>query len=286
VKFSFIKEHRRCWPVEVICRVLKVSRSGFYAWLRRPPSSRQIRRAALIEKIKAVHQENRELYGSPRVHRALLIDGQIVCRNTVARLMRQERIRAKNKRRFVPRTTDIRHENPIAENLLDRDFAPGAPGPDRKWTADITYIPTRSGWLYLAAVLDLFSRRIVGWSMAGHMRTELVSDALGMALAARHPGNDLLHHSDRGVQYASDAYQKILADHGIEVSMSRSGNCYDNAVMESFWATLKTELVYQMDYATLEEARASIFEYIEVFYNRQRLHSSLGYVSPERFEAA
>ncbi len=219
-----------------------MSRSGFYAWLRREPSARQRRREQLVQKIKAAHEHNRGLYGSPRVHRALLIDGQIVSRNTVAKLMRQERIRAKTKRRFVPRTTDSTHQQPVARNLLNRNFA--APEPNRKWVADITYVPTQEGWLYLAAVLDLFSRKIVGWAMADHLRKGLVSDALQMALAHRQPNEGLLHHSDRGVQYASDDYQQLLARHGIEVSMSGKGDCWDNAVMESFWATLKTELVH------------------------------------------
>jgi putative transposase len=284
VKFAYVKTHRVRWPAGMICGVLKVSRSGFYAWLRREPSARQRRRELLIQKIKTTHQENRGLYGSPRVHRALLIDGQTVSRNTVAKLMRQERIRAKTKRRFVPRTTDSTHQQPVAGNLLDRNFA--APEPNRKWVADITYVPTQEGWLYLAAVLDLFSRKIVGWAMADHLQTDLVSDALQMALQHRQPSDGLLHHSDRGVQYASDDYQRLLTAHGIQVSMSGKGDCWDNAVMESFWATLKTELVHPERYPTRPQAKASIFEYIEVFYNRKRLHSSLGYVSPESFEAA
>ena len=283
MKFAFIKEHRVFWPVVVMCRVLKVSRSGFFAWLKRPASARSLRRQELLEKIRRAHLENRELYGSPRVHRALLVDGQIVSRNTVAKLMRQEKIRAKNKRKFVPRTTDSRHSQPVADNVLDRDFAASAP--DRKWLADITYVPTGEGWLYVAAVLDCFSRKIVGWSMADHMETDLVNDAMKMALQQRTPAGDLLHHSDRGVQYASDAYQHMLASRGVTVSMSGRGDCYDNAMMESFWATLKTELVHLMQYATRAAAMLSIFEYIEVFYNRKRLHSSLGYVSPETFEA-
>ena len=285
MKFSFIKEHCKIWPVAAICRVLKVSRSGFYAWSRRHPSARQVRQEQLLDKIRKAHEENRELYGSPRVHRALLIDGVIVCRNTVARLMRLAKIRAKARRRYVPRTTDSRHSKPVAENVLDRDFAAAAP--DRKWLADITYVPTDQGWLYLAGVLDVFSRRIVGWAMADHMKVGLVGDALKMALEHRQPdGDKLLHHSDRGVQYASDDYQQILASEGITVSMSGRGDCYDNAMMESFWATLKAELIHQQQYPTHEAARRSIFEYIEVFYNRKRLHSSLGYASPESFEAA
>jgi transposase InsO family protein len=284
VKFAFVKEHRRCWPVRVICRVLKVARSGFYAWLKRKPSRRQIHQEKLLEKIKAKHLENRELYGSPRVHRALLIDGEVVCRNTVARLMRQAKIRAKTKRRFVPRTTDSAHRQPVADNLLQRDF--GASEPNRKWVADITYVPTDEGWLFCAAVLDCFSRRIVGWAMGEGMPTDLVADALKMALGQRQPSKQLIHHSDRGSQYASDEFQQLLIANKITVSMSGRGDCYDNAMMESFWATLKTELIYQAHYATREQAKQSIFEYIEAFYNRKRLHSSLGYLSPESFEAA
>jgi putative transposase len=286
VKFVFVRDHRRRWPVGVICRVLRVSRSGFYAWHKRRPSHRQRRREQLLARIRIVHQENRQLYGSPRVHRALLIGGQSVSRNTVAKLMRDAKIRAKSRKRFVPRTTDSRHQKPVADNRLGRDFA--APAANCKWLADITYIPTGEGWLYLAGVLDCFSRKIVGWSMADHLETDLAGDALKMALVQRGPlaGDRLVHHSDRGVQYASDDYQHLLSRHGIEVSMSGKGDCYDNAMMESFWATFKTELVHQQEYATHEQARHSIFEYIEVFYNRKRLHSSLGYVSPESFEAA
>ena len=285
MKFAFVKDHRRRWPVSVICRVLRVARSGFYAWLKRKPSARHRRQQELLAKIRVAHAENRELYGSPRVCRALRIGGEVVCRNTVAKLMRQAKVRAKAKRKFVPRTTDSAHERPVADNVLARDFA--AEAPDRKWLADITYVPTGEGWLYLAGVLDAFSRRVVGWSMADHMETDLVAEALEMALTHRRPdGENLLHHSDRGVQYASDDYQHLLSRHGIACSMSGRGDCYDNAMMESFWATLKCELVHHNDYATRAQARRSIFEYVEVFYNRKRLHSSLGYVSPESFEAA
>jgi putative transposase len=285
VRYTFVKEHRRRWRVGVMCRVLKVSRSGFYAWQRRKPSHRALREAELIEKIRKVHEQSRGLYGYPRAHRALLIDGEVVSRNTVARLMRKAKIRGKTRKRYVPRTTDSRHHKPVADNLLNRDFAAAAA--NRKWLADITYVPTQEGWLYLAAVLDIFSRRVVGWSMADHMEVDLVADALQMALQHRRPaGGDLLHHSDRGSQYASDDYQGLLKRHGIMVSMSGKGDCYDNAMMESFWATLKCELVHQQRYATREQARQSIFEYVEVFYNRKRLHSSLGYVSPDSFEAA
>jgi putative transposase len=202
----------------------------------------------------------------------------------VAKAMKTAGIRAKTKKKFVPSTTDSNHQQPVAPNILDRQFA--ADLPNQKWAVDITYIPTDEGWMYLAGVIDLCSRKIVGWSMADHMRTELVSDALQMAITRRNPGKDLLHHSDRGVQYASDNYLHLMQSHNIESSMSRKGDCWDNAVMESFWATLKNELVNHEHYPTHAAARASIFEYIEVFYNRKRLHSSLGYVSPEAFEAS
>lgn len=284
MKFRFIRDHLTPqFPVEVCCEVLEVSRAGYYASLDRPASARAKRRAELAEKVKAVHAENRGVYGSPRVFQILKAQGESVCENTVAKVMNEQEIRAKSKKKFVPRTTDSTHARPVAENVLDRQFQ--AEMPDRKWAVDITYVPTAEGWLYLAGVIDLCSRKIVGWSMADHLRTELASEALSMALARRSPGEGLLHHSDRGVQYASEDYQYLLQSHGIECSMSGKGDCWDNAVMESFWGTLKTELVNHERYQTREQARASIFEYIEVFYNRQRLHSSLGYLSPEQFEA-
>jgi len=284
VKFRFIQE-QLCsqFPLEVCCEVLEVSRSGYYAWRGRPAGARARRRQELAEKVKAVHEQNRGVYGSPRVHRALVAAGEKVSENTVAKVMKRQRIRAKSKRKFVPRTTDSGHGQPVAPNVLGRKFE--AELPDRKWAVDITYVPTGEGWLYLAGVIDLCSRKVVGWSMAEHMRTDLVADALSMALARRSPGEGLLHHSDRGVQYASEDYQHLLRSHGIECSMSGKGDCWDNAVMESFWGTLKTELVNHEHYRTRAQARASIFEYIEVFYNRTRLHSSLGYLSPEQFEA-
>jgi transposase InsO family protein len=283
VKFAFIEEHLTAFPVEVSCDVLEVSRSGYYAWTKRPVSARAKRREELATKIRAVHERNRKVYGSPRVCEALKAQGESVCENTVADIMKERRIRAKCKKKFVPKTTDSVHQQPVVANVLDRQF--DAELPNRKWAVDITYVPTGEGWLYLAGVIDLCSRKVVGWSMADHMRTDLVGDALKMAIARRSPGDGLLHHSDRGVQYASEDYMHLLQSHGMQISMSGRGDCWDNAVMESFWATLKTELVNPEQYATHEEARASIFEYIEVFYNRQRLHSSLGYVSPETFEA-
>lgn len=284
MKFCFIDQQLQQFPVEAVCDVLEVSRSGYYAWRSRPRSGQETRREELARKIQAVHQESRRVYGSPRVFKALKAEGESVCENTVARLMRQQGIRAKTKKKFVPRTTQSLHEQPVAGNLLNREFT--ADRPNQKWVTDITYIPTDEGWLYLAGVMDLFSRKIVGWSMAEHMRTDLVSEALRMAIWRRQPGAGLLHHSDRGIQYASDAYQQLLHAHHMEASMSRRGDCWDNACAESFWGTLKTELVNHEHYASREAARQSIFEYIEVFYNRKRLHSSLGYQSPEAFEAS
>lgn len=283
MKFVFIKEHRSEFPVVDMCRVLEVSRSGFYRWAGEPVGKRECRRVELGDAIVRVHAANRGVYGSPRVHAALVQEGRRVCRNTVAKVMKQRGIKARTHRRFKVRTTDSNHDHPIAPNLLERRFA--ADGLNRAWLTDITYIPTDEGWLYLAGVMDLCSRKIIGWSMAEHMRADLVCDALNMALAARRPGADLLHHSDRGVQYACDEYQRLLAVRGVRVSMSGVADCYDNAPQESFWGKLKTEMVYLEHFATREQARAAIFEYIECFYNRVRLHSSLGYVSPERFEA-
>jgi putative transposase len=283
VKFAFIKEHLKSFPIDVICRVLEVSRSGYYAWLGRPKSTRAQRRRELGERIHRVYEDNDRAYGSPRVHRALAAQGHRVSENTVADIMKERELRAKARKKFIPATTDSSHHQPVAKNVLDRQFT--AELPNQKWVADITYIPTDQGWLYLAGVMDLCSRKIVGWSMADHMRTDLVSDALQMAVTQRLPAADLLHHSDRGVQYASDDYQQLLQSHQMQSSMSGKGNCWDNACAESFWATLKTELVHHEQYATREQARQSIFEYIEIFYNRKRLHSSLDYLSPEAFEA-
>jgi putative transposase len=283
VKFAFIHEHRDDWPVELMCEVLAVSRSGFYAWRRRPMSDRAKRQQELTDKIRLVHAQSRRTYGSPRVTAELKDQGVCICENTVAKLMKQAQIQAKIKRRFLPRTTDSAHAHPIAANRLDRDFA--ARAPNQKWACDITYIPTAAGWLYLAVVLDLYSRKVVGWSMQEHLRSELVEEALAMAIASRRPGAGLLHHSDRGVQYACGDYQDLLQAHGLTCSMSRCGKCYDNAVVESFFGSLKTELVHHERFATAEQARSTLFEWIEVFYNRLRRHSSLEYLSPEAFEA-
>ena len=283
MKYAFIESGLSQYDVTSCCRVLGVSRSGYYQSRKRPPSDRARRFEELAVKIAVVHEENLRVYGSPRVYHALLARGESVCQNTVAKVMKQRHIRAKTKKKFVPRTTDSSHDQPVAKNLLNRQFE--ALLPNEKWVVDITYIPTDEGWLYLAGVMDLCSRRIVGWSMREHMQTELVREAMTMAIVHRRPGKGLLHHSDRGVQYASEDYRHLLELHGIEASMRGKGDCWDNACAESFWSTLKTELVNHQQYATREQARQSIFEYIEVFYNRKRLHSALGYQSPEAFEA-
>jgi transposase InsO family protein len=279
-----LNKHSGEFPIAAMCHALQVSRSGYFASRRRPPSKRAVRNQQLAAKISTIHLQSRRTYGSPRVHRELIAQGVAICENSVARLMRKHNIRVKTKPRFIPQTTDSSHGYCVAGNLLQRDFLAGAP--NKKWAADVTYIRTQEGWLYLAAVIDLFSRKVVGWSMSEHLHAQLVCDALRMALCHRRPQAGVLHHSDRGVQYACDDYQQLLLAHQLLCSMSGAGNCYDNAAMESFWATLKTELVYRNSYATREEARVSIFEYIEVFYNRVRRHSSIGYVSPEAFEAA
>jgi putative transposase len=265
-----------------MCHVLKVSRAGYYAWLGRPESPRAARISDLTETIHEVYRESRETSGSPRVYRSLKARGVACCEKTVAKLMRREGLRGANAQQFVVRTTDSNHGHAIAENVLDRQFEPG--DPDRVWVADITYIATGEGWLYLAVVLDLGTRMVIGWAAADHLRSELAERALSNALELRRPVGPVLHHSDRGVQYACDAYQERLRANGLGVSMSRQGNCHDNAVMESFFGTLKQELVYRETYATREEGRRSLFDYIEVFYNRQRLHSTLGYLSPAQYE--
>jgi putative transposase len=282
VKFAFIRDHQEQFPVEIQCAVLEVSRSGFYAWMTRPECPRAKRRDELVAKIRALHADSRETYGSPRVFQALKASGVACCENTVAKLMKAKSLRAKARRPFVVKTTYSKHDLPVARNVLNREFYPDRA--DAVWTADITYIPTVEGWLYLAVVIDLFSRRVVGWATADHLKTELITAALRMALRHRRPTGELLHHSDRGVQYASESYQSLLAEHGIEPSMSRKGNCYDNAVTESFFGTMKRELTHHERYATREEAHQSLFEYIEVFYNRRRLHSTLGYRSPAEYE--
>jgi transposase InsO family protein len=265
-----------------MCQILNVSRSGYYAWRNRPPSQQARQQATLVEQIRSAHATSRQTYGAPRVHAELKAQGVACSKNTVAKLMRRERIRSKRSRKFVVRTTDSRHPHPIAPNRLNREFKRSSP--NEAWVCDITYIPTEEGWVYLAAVLDLCSRRVVGWSVEDHLRAELPRQALEMAVNSRQPQGPVLHHSDRGVQYACEDYQAMLQKHGLVGSMSRTGNCYDNAVMESFFGSLKTELVHHARFETKSEARKALFEYVELFYNRVRRHSALGYRSPADFE--
>ncbi len=269
--------------MSVTCRTLKVTRGGYYAWRGRPAGARERRRAEVVERIRRAHDDSRGTYGSPRVAVELKERGLDVCENTVAKYMREHGVCVKPRRRFVPRTTDSAHPHPVAPNRLGRDFT--ADAPDRKWACDLTYVRTDEGWLYLSVVIDLFSRRVVGWSMSDDLKARGVAEALMMALGRRRPGAGLLHHTARGVQYACELYRSVLERHGITASMSRPGNRYDNAVVESFFGTLKGELVDRAHYRKRDEARASVFEWIECWYNRRRRHSSLGYVSPEAFEA-
>ena len=283
MKYAFIHDHREAFDVAVMCAVLLVAASGFYAWLKRPESPRARRARELTEEIRVVHAASRHTYGSIRVQKDLLQRGRRVCRNTVARIMKEAGIRANTHKKFRVCTTDSKHDNPVAPNVLDRRF--GVDGLNKVWATDITYLHTDEGVVFLAGIMDLCSRRIIGWSMGQTMTAQLVIDAMEMAVRTREPGAGLLHHSDRGVQYTCGRYREFLSMHGIDVSMSRKGNCYDNAVLESFWGKLKTEAVYQQRFTTRASARAALFDYIEVFYNRQRLHSALGYLSPEQFEA-
>lgn len=280
MKYRFIDAHRVAYPVERMCRVLEVSRSGYYAWQQRTPSVHERDDAFLAVQIATHHTRSRATYGSRRIREALRAEGMRCSRGRVVRLMQQQGLHTKARRPYKV-TTRVNPRLPVAPNLLDRQFT--ASRPNEKWLADFTYIPTQQGWLYLATVLDVFSRQIVGWSMSDRQQTALVENALRMALTRRCPTAALLHHSDQGSQYVSRDYQKLLAHHHIQVSMSRTGDPYDNAMVESFFATLKTECVTHR-FASRALARAALFDYIEVWYNRQRLHSSLGYRSPAAFE--
>lgn len=282
MKYQFMADHRDEFEITVMCRVLGVSRSGYYAWCQRPVSPRKMADDLLLAQIQQSYQQSRQTYGSPRIHAELVEQGLRCGHNRVARLMRLYGLSATQKRAFKVKTTDSDHNQPIAPNLLAQEFE--SQQPDQKWLADITYIPTAAGWLYLAVVLDLYSRRVVGWAMSDSLERQLVITALQMALLARQPPSGLLHHSDRGSQYASDDYQALLTQYQLRGSMSRAGNCYDNAPMESFFGTLKTELIHRRHYTTRAEARTDIFEFIEVFYNRFRRHSALGYLSPVNYE--
>lgn len=287
MKYACIARHRREFQVRLMCRVLSVSVSGFYASLGRGPSERRLQDERLTAEIRLLHGRTRHYrtYGSPRVHRELKASGIAVGEKRVARVMREGGIRAKQARRFRV-TTNSSHAHPVAPNVLERQFSiQQVSSPNRVWASDITYISTREGWLYLAVLLDLSSRRVVGWSMKHTLDKSLALDALRMGLSARRPQPELLHHSDRGSQYACADYRSLLEEHGMTCSMSRKGDCWDNAVAESFFATLKKELVHGSDWKTREEARAALFEFIEVWYNRQRRHSSLGYLSPAEYEA-
>ncbi len=272
---------REHFPVRDMCRVLDVSPSGYYAWRGRPPSAREMAKQRLMEKIEAIYNGHLKAYGSPRVYQELRAQGVACSENRVARLMRLRNLRARQVRRYKG-TTKRDETHPVAPNLLERDFT--ADQPDRKWLSDITYIPTEEGWLYLAVILDLCNRGIVGWAMSDRITADLTMSALRLALRRRQPQAGLILHSDRGSQYTDHTYQALLEAYGIRASMNGVGSWYDNAPMESFIGTLKTELVYQRHYLTRDEARADLFCYIETFYNRRRRHSSLGYLSPEAYE--
>lgn len=283
MRYRFIEDQRNDYPVTLLCQVMQVARSGYYNWRKQPLSPRKMADLVLLQHIRDIFEEGRQTYGSDRIQGILAEQGIRCGRERVARLMQANGLKPKTKRPFRVITTDSKHKLPVAPNRLEQDFT--ADAADQKWTTDITYVPTAEGWLYLSVVLDLYSRRIVGWAMSDSLHRQLVIDALHMALAARKPAPGLIHHSDRGSQYASHDYQALLTRAKMIGSMSRKGNCYDNASVESFFGTLKTELVYQRQYTTREEARADIFEYIEVFYNRIRCHSALGYKSPVNYEA-
>ncbi len=281
MRFAFIDVEKALYPLRILCRVLRVSRSGYYAWRDRKPSKRALDDERLRPKVVEAFKTGRGTYGSPRVLDELVGQGLEVGRRRVARLMRELGLRGVSPRKFRV-TTDSNHNHAIAENVLGRNFK--ASRPNEKWVTDITYIWTSEGWLYLATVMDLYSRRIVGWSMADHLRTDLCLDALQMAIRQRTRIKGLIHHSDRGVQYASDRYRAALEAHGIECSMSRRASCWDNAVAESFFGTLKNELIYRRPWLDRASVRAAISEYIEVFYNRIRRHSTIGNVNPAKFE--
>lgn len=278
-----IHDNRSDFDVALMCELLEVDRQGYYDWVDRPPSASARRGEAIDQAIRLSHVQSHCRCGSPNIHRDLLERGIKCCVNTVAERMKRLGVASVVHRKFRTTTTDSKHDRPVFENRLGRDFAAAAP--NRKWVADITYVSTGEGVLYLAAVVDLFSRKVVGWCMKDTLHTDLCVEALEMALARRRPGVGLLHHSDRGCQYASRRYQDKLAEFAIQCSMSRVGDCWDNAVAESLWASLKTELVHQRTFATKQEAGDAIFEWIVVWYNRKRRHSTLGYLSPEAFEA-
>ena len=281
MRYAWIQEHDQDFPVAVMCNVLQVSTSGYYSRLGHKPSAQQQRREHIAQAAARFYFESERIYGYRKVYEDMLEANINCCMETVRRIMRQIGLFSRVKRKFV-HTTDSNHDMAVAENLLGRDFT--AATVNKKWVADITYIPTEQGWLYLAAVMDLYSRRIVGWAMSEHIDSALVLSAMNMAISQRRPGAGLLHHSDRGSQYASDVFQYLLDDNGIVCSMSRKGDCWDNACMESFFGSLKTEWVRDKKYSSFTEAKKDIFKYIELFYNRKRRHASLGYLSPTAYE--
>jgi putative transposase len=280
MKFGFIAKHRGVWPVSWICEALGVSRSGFHAWLGRAPSARARSDEMLGARVRASFIASYRTYGARRVWHDVLAEGQPCGLHRIERLMRQQALKARPRRRGLPK--DDGQRSVIAENVLDRQFS--AEAPNQKWVADFTYIWTAEGWLYVAAVIDLFSRRVVGWSMSATMTAQLVTDALMMAIWRRGKPDALLHHSDQGSQYTSEQFQRLMADNGVTCSMSRSGNVWDNAAMESFFSSLKTERIARKTYRTRNQAKAEVFDYIERFYNPTRRHSTLGYLSPIDFE--
>jgi transposase InsO family protein len=278
MRYAWIKQHDKEFPIALMCKVLQVSDSGYYGRLKYKPSVARQRRQTIAQAAARFYFESRRIYGYRKIYEDLRQD---CCRETVRRIMRQIGPYSRVKRRFV-RTTDSNHNMAVAQNLLDRDFTAAAV--NTKWAADITYIPTDQGWLYLAAVMDLYSRRIIGWSMSENIDSDLVISALRMAILQRKPQTGLLHHSDRGSQYASEMFQDLLVDNGIVCSMSRKGDCWDNACMESFFGSFKTEWVVDKRYSSFEDAKKDVFKYVEIFYNRHRRHASLGYVSPAEYE--
>jgi putative transposase len=281
VKYAWIKQNAADFAVLRLCRLVEVSRSAYYAWLHRTPTHTEKSDQKITEIIVSAFRKSRGTYGTRRLKKVLIQQDRIVSRRRIGRLMREAQLICKTRRRFKA-TTNSRHNLPVADNHLDRQFA--VQRPNQVYTGDITYIHTQQGWLYLAVVIDLFSRQIVGWSMAEHIRTKLVNDALLMAIWKRKPAKGLLWHTDRGSQYASESHRALLKQYGISQSMSRKGNCWDNAVSESFFHTLKTELIHHQIFLNRDEARQAVFEYIEVFYNRERLHSANGYLSPVDYE--
>lgn len=283
MKYGFIDRHRSVFGVEKMCQVLEVSRGGYYGWRRRGPSVRQKRDRVLLEQIRKSYNRSKGRYGSPNIMKDLRHWHYRTSRKRIARLMRQAGLRSKMARKFKV-TTQSKHSLPVAGNLLKRDFT--VPAPNRVWVSDITYIWTRGGWLYLCVVLDLFNRQVVGWSLGQRLTAELAVDALLKAVMSRRPQREMVFHSDRGVQYCSRAFRRVLKRYGMVQSMSRKGDCWDNAVVESFFGTLKQELVYHEAYRSRSEARLSVFQYIEGWYNRRRRHSALGYLSPVEFEEA